>query len=250
MNDSSNYITELNKIYPDFNWREYRRLNPYLAVLGLKTEEDYKNNFMLEGRLKGRIYKEEQYKKYSFHVLLATIGKISILKMLELLKKQLSEIDFLTIVFDGKDKSKNINIIKQYCNDFKCKVNIIIEENNLGYWGHGIRNKHNQLLGGDFIYHIDDDDVIFNNTFEVLRKYCKDINTIYIFKIILENNKIVWRKPEIELNYISTQNGVIPRDINNKGYWELKYGGDYSFYKGITDKYNTIFIDKIIYKKN
>lgn len=242
-------MEEFNKIYFDFNWKEYRRLNPYLQILGLKTENEYKINYMFEGRYKGRVYKEEQKRQYSFHVLLATIGKISILKMLELLKNQLSEIDYLTIVFDGKDKSKNIDVIKSFCNDFKCKVNIIIEENNLGYWGHGIRNKHNDLLG-DFIYHIDDDDVIFDNTFQILRKHCKDINTIYIFKIVLENNKIVWRKPTIELNYISTQSGVIPNAINKTGYWELKYGGDYNFYKGITEKHNTIFIDKIIYKKN
>ncbi len=234
----------------DFNWKDYRKFNPYLHIIGLRTEEEYKQNYINEGRYKGRIYKEEQNRDFSFHVLIATIGKITILKMLELLKKQLSNIDYLTIVFDSYEKSKNIDIIKNYCKDFNCKVNIIVEDKNLGYWGHGIRNKYGELLTeGDFIYHVDDDDVIFDNTFDILRKHCKDINTIYIFKIILENNKIVWKRPLVELNYISTQSGVIPRQINKLGYWELKYGGDYSFYKIITDKHNTLFIDKIIYKK-
>jgi hypothetical protein len=241
-------ITIIKKIYPDFNWKIYRDLNPYLQIIGLKTEDDYTNNFILEGRYKGRIYKEEQKKKYSFHVLIATIGKISILKMLELLNNQLTEIDFLTIVFDGYDKSKNIDIIQKYCSNFICKVNIIVEKKNLGYWGHGIRNKYKKLEG-DFIYHIDDDDIIFNDTFDTIRKYCTDINMIYIFKIILENNKIIWKTPKIELNHISTQSGVIPRELNKKGYWELKYGGDYNFYKSICNDNNTIFIDKVIYKK-
>jgi hypothetical protein len=240
----------INKIYPDFKWESYRDLNPYLQIIGLKTEDEYTNNFILEGRYKGRIYKQEQNKKYSFHILLATIGKISILKMLEFLKNQLTEIDFLTIVFDGSNKSKNIDIITKYCSEisFKCKVNIIIEEKNLGYWGHGIRNKHNDLEG-DFIYHIDDDDIIYDNTFNIIRKHCTDINMIYIFKIILENNKIIWETPVIKLNYISTQSGVIPKELNKKGYWELKYGGDYNFYKSICNDNNTIFIDKVIYKK-
>ena len=103
----------------DFNWETYRDLNPYLQIIGLKTKEEYTNNYILEGRYKGRIYKEEQNKKYSFHVLLATIGKISILKILDLLKNQLHEIDFLTIVFDGYDKSKNIDIITKFCSNFK-----------------------------------------------------------------------------------------------------------------------------------
>ena len=66
---------------------------------------------------------------------------------------------------------------------------------------------------------------------------------------MLKNNKIIWRKKEIELNYISTQSGVIPTNINKDGYWELKYGGDYDFYKNLSHKYSLIFIDKIIYKK-
>jgi len=241
----------LKEKYPDFKWESYRNLNPYLQIIGLKTEEEYINNFLLEGRYKGRIYKEDQKRKHSFHILLATIGKISILRMLDLLKNQLTEIDFLTIVFDGeKSKKDNIHTITKYCNEisFKCKVNIIIEDKNLGYWGHGIRNKHNNLEG-DFIYHIDDDDIIFDNTFDIIRKHCIDINMIYIFKIILENNKIIWKTPKIELNHISTQSGIIPRELNKKGYWELKYGGDYNFYKSICNDNNTIFIDKVIYKK-
>ena len=41
--------------------------------------------------------------------------------------------------------STNYDLIKIYCNDFKCNVIIIIEDENLGYWGHGIRNKHTNL---------------------------------------------------------------------------------------------------------
>jgi hypothetical protein len=235
--------------YPEFDVDEYKRLNPFLYFKKLKTKDEYIYNFLNEGRYKGRIYKESQQKKFSFHVLLATIGKITILNMLELLKKQLSEIDYLTIVFDGKNKSKNIEPIKSFCKDFICNVNIIVEEENLGYWGHGIRNKHKNL-NGDFVFHIDDDDIIFDNTFDVIRKHCNDTDRIYIFKIILENNKIIWRKPEIELNYISTQSGIIPIEMNKNSNFELKYGGDFNFYKKLSDKYDMIFIDKIIYKKN
>jgi hypothetical protein len=236
------------KKYPDFKWEEYRKLNPYLYLIGLRTEEDYTNNFLNEGRYKGRIYKENQKKEYTFHVLLATIGKISILNILDLLSKQLNKNDYLTIVFDGNDKSKNIVVITNFCKSFICNVNIIIEPENLGFWGHGIRNKYKDLPG-DFIYHVDDDDIIFDNTFDIIRKYCVDTERIYIFKIILENNKIVWRKPEIEINYISTQSGIIPNKFNKNGYWELKYGGDYNFYKSLSVIHDMIFIDKIIYKK-
>jgi hypothetical protein len=235
-------------IYPDFNWIIYKELNPYLYIIGLRTEEDYINNYLLDGQYKGRIYKESQIKNYSYHVLLATIGKITIFNILIMLKKQLLNKDFLTIVFDGIEKSTNIDLVRNFCNDFLCKVNIIVEDKNLGYWGHGIRNKHNNLEG-DFIYHIDDDDILYEDTFDIIRKHCINTNIIYLFKITLENNTIVWKNEILKESEISTQSGVIPMNINKDGFWTLRYGGDFDFYNNLSKKYNIIFIDKLIYKK-
>jgi len=235
-------------IYPDFDWNKYKELNPFLYIIGLRTEKEYIYNYLIDGRYKARIYKIDQLKPKSFHVLLATIGKKSIFNILSALKIQLSNIDYLTIVFDGIDKSKNIEKVKEFTKTFLCKVNIIIEENNLGYWGHAIRNKHNDLEG-DFIYHVDDDDILYDNSFDIIRKYCIDKNIIYIFKIILENNSVVWNNKAIQISKISTQSGIIPTRFNKESYWELKYGGDYYFYKQLYEKYNMVFIDKIIYKK-
>jgi len=241
--------TSIYDIYPDFNWEEYRNLNPYLYFIGLNNEEQYIENYLIEGRYKGRPYKEIQNKLFSIHVLLATIGKISIFNILSQLKKQLLDRDFLTIVFDGINNSIISESVKKFCETFKCTVNIIIEYKNLGYWGHGIRNKYNDLHG-DFIYHIDDDDNIYNNTFDIIRYHCKDTETIYIFKIMLENNNIVWKEKNIKHAKISTQSGVIPSHINKNGYFGLFYGGDYEFYNNLSQKYNVIFIDKLIYRKN
>ena len=236
------------KNYPDFNWETYKNMNPYLYFMELKTEEDYTINFLNEGRYIGRNYKEEHLNNYSIHVLLATIGNDSIFNILKCLKNELKENDRLTIVFDAIDK--NMNDVKKYCDkSMKSIVNIIYEEKNLGYWGHGIRNKHNQL-DGDFIYHIDDDDEIVDGAFDKVRKVLKDKDTLYIFKIVSEINQVIWIKPEIKLNQISTQNGFIPSKINNKSFWEYKYGGDYDFYKNLQKSTNKIiFINEIIYKK-
>ena len=241
---------EVSKIkeIPNFNWKKYSELNPYLYILGLRNKIEYENNYLNEGRYIGRIYDENQKKKKSINVLMSTIGKKSIFKTLLSLKNQLRKEDYLTIIFDGIDT--NIDIVKFFCNkNLLCNVNIIYEENNLGYWGHGIRNKYKDLKG-DFIYHCDDDDEFLPNAIDKIKKICLDLNTIYLFKIIRENGEIIWKNKEIKINKISTQSGVIPNHINKDGYWELKYGGDYDFYKKITDKYNVLYIDEIIYKKN
>jgi hypothetical protein len=235
-------------IYPDFDWIKYKLLNPYLYIIGLRKKEEYEKNYILEGQYKGRHYLDEHEKISSIHVLLATIGKRSIFKILKSLLYQLNENDFLTIVFDSIDRDNIIKEVDKMSYLFKCKVNIIFEEKNLGYWGHGIRNKHKNLEG-EFVFHIDDDDDIYIDTFYKIRKYCKNKNIIYIFKIVLENNSVVWDRKLIKIGKISTQSGLIPIEINKEGYWELKYGGDYNFYYNLSQKYNVVFINEIIYKK-
>ena len=171
----------ITKNYPDFNWEKYRDMNPYLYFMNLRTPEDYTLNFLNEGRFVGRRYKDEHINNYSIHVLLATIGNDSIFNILKCLKNELKEDDYLTVVFDASNK--NIYNVSTYCKEnIKSKVNIVYEEKNLGYWGHGIRNKHNKLEG-DFIYHIDDDDHIVEGAFDKVRKILKDKDTIYIFAI-------------------------------------------------------------------
>lgn len=237
----------LTKYYHDFNWENYKNMNPYLYILGLRTKEEYIYNFLVEGRFIGRKYNEKHHKKNSIHVLMATIGNEDIFQMLECLKDEMEDIDYLTIVFDAS--KKNYEKVKLYCkNNIKGQINIIYEEINLGYWGHGIRNKHNKLEG-DFVFHIDDDDKIEKGAFKKIREICIEKNSIYIFKIIIETGQIVWRTPQIKLNEISTQCGIIPTQYNDQSFWEYKYGGDYNFYKILSDKFNTLFIDIIIYRK-
>ena len=127
-------------------------LNKYLIIglvliMGLMmTLLLYKTNENLETQEK------------SFHILIATIGKDGIFRILKSLKAQLNKNDYLTIVFDGPNWP-NVKEVIEYTKDFKCKVSIIVEEINLGHWGHAIRNKHKNLKG-DYVFHVDDDDDI------------------------------------------------------------------------------------------
>ena len=237
----------LNKYYHDFKWENYKKMNPYLYLLGLRTQEEYTYNFLTEGRFIGRKYLESHKETISIHVLLATIGINNIFQILECLKNEMEDKDYLTIVFDAS--KRNFEEVKDYCKKYiRGNISIIYEENNLGYWGHGIRNKHN-ILEGDFVFHIDDDDKIEKGSFQKIKKICKDKNSIYIFKIGIETGEIIWKTPQIKLNEISTQCGLIPTQYNNQSFWEYKYGGDYNFYKILSEKFNMLFINTIIYRK-
>lgn len=183
---------------------------------------------------------------HSFHVLLATIGKDSVFDILVLLKKQMREQDYLTIVFDGPDLP-NVDEVRIFTKHFKCQTNIIVEPVNLGYWGHAIRNKHKNLVG-DFVWHIDDDDTVPVDCMETIRNHCLDKSKMYVFQM---DNKgdILWKSHSITFCQISTQMGIIPSHINDISTFEYYYGGDYNFYKKIEGAGVPIeYIEKVIYR--
>jgi hypothetical protein len=180
----------------------------------------------------------------TINVLIATIARPSLQRMLDSLSPQLQEQDCLTLVFDGHNKIPEFNL-----SNFKCEIKQYFEPIALGYWGHGIRNKYASLLEKrDFVMHADDDNIYFPDAFEKVRKFCLDTETLYISKIFAGNGKIVWNQKLIKEGNIDTASGTIPYNLNLKGFWEHRCGGDGKFYEQISRNYeNIIFLDNIIY---
>jgi hypothetical protein len=82
----------------------------------------------------------------SITIFISTIGQFHLKKCLESCL-QLNENDNLYIIIDGKIyKNKCEQIIKMF--NFRCKLYVIVNEDNLGYWGHGVRNKFQYKLFG------------------------------------------------------------------------------------------------------
>lgn len=182
----------------------------------------------------------------SFHILIATIGKEGIFRILNSFKTQLLQNDYLTIVFDGPDWP-NIQKVIDFTKDFQCHVSVIIEEKNLGHWGHGIRNKYKDLKG-DFVFHVDDDDDITSDCMESIRTNCVDLNKIYLFKMQLDSKKIIWTEKKIKHSEVGTPMGILPIEINKKSDFGYFYGGDYEFYKNLeTQGIPFEYIDKLTY---
>jgi hypothetical protein len=182
----------------------------------------------------------------TFNVLLATIARSSLQRMLDSLKPQLHAEDCLTLVFDGRTKPGWVNL-----EGFACKIVIHEEPVALGYWGHGIRNKYTTLLEKrDFVMHGDDDDIYTSGTFDYLRENCCNNDCLYIGKMRLLGGSIV---PIIDNNpiricNIGTPNGIIPYELNKLGTWQTFHGGDGRFYEQIARIAHSItYLDFIIY---
>lgn len=230
---SAFYLFYIIGIYCDDNIVKIR------AIRGIENQKEFILN----------IDTSEDIQKTSFHFLLATIGRRSIFKMIESLRDQVSEEDIFTIVFDGKDRDNVFEEVKTVTSNFCCKVNVIYEKENYGYWGHKLRNEKYSDLEGDFVLHCDDDDIYMPNSIKIAKRICSDKNTLYMARIS-SPYFIIWDKPAIVEKNTTTQCGIIPAKLNKLGTWGYSYGGDYSFYKSLEDLCNhdnIVFIDLIIY---
>lgn len=181
---------------------------------------------------------------YTFSILIATIGRPGLQNMLNSLSPQLSERDCLTVVFDGKTEIPTTFDFSK----FKCKINLFNEPVALKFWGHGIRNKYASILERrDFIMHADDDNIYTSDAFNIIRSCVSNTDTLYVFKMLFED-RLFPVKHLIKEGNIDTSMGVIPYELNKKGEWLYRYGGDGAFYEKIAKfAKNITYYDKCIY---
>jgi hypothetical protein len=190
--------------------------------------------------------------KFSFTLLLTTIGNDELINMLKSLTNQLDLNDNLFICVDGIEYgNKFYNIFNKIKDQFKCNIIIKIHYKNLGFWGHGLRNLYQSKLPGDFIWNIDDDDIILPNAVNIIKEFCINKKYIYFFPIMYNFKKIL--KFRIQQDNIGTPSAIIPNIKSHFGKWEYAYGGDFDFYWN-TIKYigikNIRSYDKPIYNIN
>jgi hypothetical protein len=185
-------------------------------------------------------------------VFITTIGRPTLNKMLLSLVNELTEKDTLYIFIDGKDnETKSKLIINEIINSFVCEVIITVEDTPLGYWGHGLRNKYQSQLKGDYIMHADDDDAYIEGSFNKIREKINnsvndDVIFYYKFYTNFLHKTFVWNHPRLSFGNIGTPSGIIPNKPDLFGEWGYIHGGDYNFYKSCKFEHQE-FVDEIIY---
>ena len=62
----------------------------------------------------------------------------------------------------------------------------------MGYWGHGVRMAYRQTVSvagkGDFIWHLDDDNVVLSGAIAAMRVELVDASVLYLFRCETRKN--------------------------------------------------------------
>ena len=172
----------------------------------------------------------------SFNVVIATAGRPSLQTMIDSIAPQLTERDYLTIIWDSLPFAVKL--------DTNANVIQIVNPEPLGYWGHGSRTRWQNELPGDYLMNADDDDIYLPDSMEVIREHSVD-QKLYVFKIY-HGGFVVPLSDEIRVGNIGTPCGVYP-NTGELPEWPFVYGGDGMFYESLAKQLPVEFIDRVIY---
>ena len=185
-----------------------------------------------------------------FSVFLTTIGRSCLATQLSILRPQLKSEDILYIAIDGRQYFDDFKqVFLPFENTFQCQVEIIWEENNLGYWGHGLRNKYQKSLKGDYILHADDDNFYTSDAFNHIRKNVQECGKLYVFQIGSKFYTEIFPKSDmVKVGDIDTSSGVVANVPEKMGTWAHVYGGDGMFYVETSKKFGSdvVFVKEMI----
>ena len=131
--------------------------------------------------------------------------------------------------------------------EFKFKVNHIRNAGEQKWkYGHPLINENINSLEGDFIMFADDDDRYTEEAFKVVKETVKDKNKLYIFKHNWLGD-INWKLKDFTRGNVGKCMGVIPNTHDLPMFREDVFGDVY-FYEEIGKRFESEFVDHIIYK--
>lgn len=190
----------------------------------------------------------------SLHVVVPTIGRKSIFRLLDSIAPQLQPQDLVTISFDGQDTSDVFDEVVARLQGMVGSNVALMEGTPAKDSGNSGRDKY-RSRGGDFVLFADDDNYYTAEAFNTIRSIVRhDLEAFYIFRTNLTSDgKIVpnpWESATIELGKIDTGCGVTPVRYMPVSDWKsgATYLMDYFFLKRISRHApRTYFIDYVTY---
>lgn len=185
----------------------------------------------------------------SFHIVIPTIGRRELLRMLDSVVPQLDSRDFLTVVFDGKDVDDSLSSVRARVGQTNATVKLLRRRRHNNVYGEAVRQACKKLPG-DFVVFADDDDFFVPDALNTYRATCNDTSRLYIFQMVrLFDGVKLWSAPTVTWANIGSPMGVIPSWLNDLGTWPDKHGGDFDYYKSLLPHLSAPpeFVERVTY---
>lgn len=198
----------------------------------------------------------------SLHVLIATLGRPELWRLLDSIEPQLEIQDMVTVVLDGDDQRHMLKKVQNKLDGMPGFNVAKIAHGQKAYGdisGDSVRNKY-QSRGADFVLYADDDNYYNSDAFSAIRSTVQhDLDALYIFQVNITGLFTVpdvWNNPNTVMGNLDTGSGVVPTKYAHHAVWKNYphplFGymccGDHHFFNHLSNYVpRTYFIAKVIY---
>ncbi|CAL5225566.1 g8405 [Coccomyxa viridis] len=188
------------------------------------------------------------------HIVIPTVGRKCIFKLLESLEPQLNSQDSVTVGFDGQDREGIFDEVQAMLQRVPGQ-NEAIMESAYGDMGNSIREKH-KARRGDFVMFADDDNWYTPDALAMVRAVVhNDRDALYVFQLQFvegsENDKLpnMVENGEIEYGNIDTGCGVVPvKHVHLSDWFQDGYGADGAFFHQLSERLpRTYMVPKVLF---
>lgn len=159
----------------------------------------------------------------SVSIVIPTIGRKTLLRVLGEIIPQLSDRDEVLVVGDGSQPEARAMVERL---DLRVKY---LEHGPSKNWGHGQRNFAMPLARGEYLMSLDDDDRFSSTGLERIRKAASEHPGRPLMFRIMHNTGVIWGDKVVREANVSTQMFVVPNDPEKRGVWGNRYQGDFDF---------------------
>lgn len=170
---------------------------------------------------------------HSIAVVVATTGRRTLQATLSSFGPDLHSRDVVHVCMDGRgDLVRRMveEMSEQYFGNW-----FYHEGDNLGYWGHAVRNHLMPMVTTDLVWHLDDDDVAAPGAIAAIR-HSEGKWTIFRMRFMEghpANGIICWRNQRLVKGDIGTPMIIAPP---SKARFDLEYGGDFGYVMDLVDE--------------
>lgn len=162
-------------------------------------------------------------------IIIPTIGRRSLKRTLESISTQIWKQDEVIVVGDGmQDGARKMTTSFGGCFRY-------LETKQTRAWGDAQRSYGMDVAKGTYLAFMDDDDIYLPGALETMHSAIKQNKAFFLFKIECGNG-VIWNRPEISINNVSTQM-ILIKNIKSLPRWssnpDFPYGsgGDFQFIK-------------------
>lgn len=189
-------------------------------------------------------------KRPAISVIVPTLGRQSLVGLIDAILRQLSDLDELILVADGDEALARTKECLELQMRSHSRTRVVSHTDPLSQYGNAQRNHGMSIATGDLLWFVDDDDIVLAGAVSAIREGIHDGNAPMMFRI-RHCGRTIWERQEIAPSNTSGQQLVVPNKPDTPRFpvpAENPEESDQEWIRAVNEKWPVQWNESVIYE--